>query len=113
QDKAKEKSLPWSVAKGFDTFSGVSDFHPFSGDVEILKNLNFSLLVNNEIRQQGNTKDMIFSIPQIISYLSTVFTLSPGDIIFTGTPAGVSPLKVGDKMLAQLDGLASLNLGVI
>lgn len=113
QDKAKEKALPWSVAKGFDTFSGLSHFYTFDGNVETLKNLNFSLEVNGEIRQKGNTKEMIFSIPELITYLSSIFTLSPGDIIYTGTPSGVSPLRGGDKMIAKLESGASLTLGVV
>lgn len=113
QDKAKEKALPWSIAKGFDTFAAVGQFIKFNGNPEILKNINFSLEVNGEKKQVGKTSDMIFSIPTIISYLSTIFTLSPGDIIFTGTPAGVGPLKEGDKMVASLERIPSLSLGVI
>jgi 2-keto-4-pentenoate hydratase/2-oxohepta-3-ene-1,7-dioic acid hydratase in catechol pathway len=112
QDKAKEKSLPWSVSKGFDTFAAVGQFIKFNGNPEILKNINFSLEVNGEKRQIGKTSDMIFSIPHLIAYLSTIFSLSPGDIIFTGTPSGVGPLNEGDKMIASLEGIPSLSLGV-
>lgn len=113
QDKAKEKALPWSIAKGFDTFAAIGHFHVFDGDETKLSNLKFNLSVNGEIRQTGNSQNMIFSIPQIISYLSTIFTLSPGDLIFTGTPEGVGVLKEGDKLEALLDGYSSLSLGVI
>lgn len=112
QDKAKEKSLPWSISKGFDTFAAVGQFVKFNGNPEILKNINFSLEVNGEKRQVGKTSDMIFSIPALVAYLSTIFTLSPGDIIFTGTPSGVGPLNEGDKMTAFLEGVPSLLLGV-
>jgi 2-keto-4-pentenoate hydratase/2-oxohepta-3-ene-1,7-dioic acid hydratase in catechol pathway len=112
QDKAKEKALPWSIAKGFDTFAAVGQFIKFNGNPEILKNINFSLEVNGEKKQSGKTSDMIFSIPNLVSYLSTIFTLSPGDIIFTGTPSGVGPLKEGDKIVAFLEGIPSLSLGV-
>lgn len=112
QDAAKAKGLPWSVAKGFDTFAAVSRFQSFDGKKEGLSNLKFSLEVNGEVRQQGTSSDMIFSIPAIISYLSSIFTLNPGDIIFTGTPQGVAPLNAGDKMLAKLEGYSSLVLGV-
>lgn len=113
QDKAKEKSLPWSVSKGFDTFAGLSEFKAYNGNPEILSELTFSLEVNGEVRQKGHTKDMLFSIPTIIAYLSSVFTLMPGDIIYTGTPAGVTPLKVGDQMKATLDGYCELKMGVV
>ena len=112
QDKAKEKALPWSIAKGFDTFAAVGQFIKFNGNPEILKNINFSLEVNGEKRQVGKTSDMIFSIPNLVSFLSTIFTLSPGDIIFTGTPSGVGPLNEGDKLVAYLEGISSLSLGV-
>ncbi len=112
QDKAKEKSLPWSIAKGFDTFAAISHFHPFDGNVEKLSNIAFSLEVNGEFRQKGHTKNMLFSIPTIISYLSTIFTLSEGDLIFTGTPEGIATLKAGDKLTARIEDWATLSLGV-
>jgi 2-keto-4-pentenoate hydratase/2-oxohepta-3-ene-1,7-dioic acid hydratase in catechol pathway len=112
QDMAKEKKLPWTISKGFDTFSAMSAFAPFDGKIETLKNIDFELKINNEIRQVGNTSGMIFSIPYIVSYLSTVFTLSPGDIIYTGTPAGVGPLKAGDIVVAKMKDSVTLSLGV-
>lgn len=112
QDKAKEKSLPWTISKGFDTFSAVSSFAAFDGKVETLSNIDFELKINDEIRQSGNTSGMIFSIPYIVSYLSNIFTLSPGDIIYTGTPAGVGPLKAGDKIEARIKDSVTLSLGV-
>lgn len=112
QDKAKEKSLPWTISKGFDTFSALSNFAAFDGKVETLNDIDFELKINGEVRQSGNTSGMIFSIPHIVSYLSTVFTLSPGDIIYTGTPAGVGPLKAGDKLVAKITDSVTLSLGV-
>jgi 2-keto-4-pentenoate hydratase/2-oxohepta-3-ene-1,7-dioic acid hydratase in catechol pathway len=112
QDKAKEKSLPWSIAKGFDTFAAIGQFQIFDGDVTKLSNLHFKLSVNGEVKQIGNSQNMIFAIPQIVSYLSTIFTLSPGDLVFTGTPEGVGVLKKGDKLEAILEGYSSLSLGV-
>lgn len=112
QEKAKEKGLPWSIAKGFDTFAALSQFAAFDGHAESLKNIDFDLKINNEIRQSGNTKDMIFSIPSLVAFLSTIFTLSPGDIIFTGTPSGVGPLSEGDKLVATVKNSVSLSLGV-
>ena len=90
----------------------MSSFAAFDGKVETLNNIDFELKINGEIRQAGNTNGMIFSIPYIVSYLSTVFTLSPGDIIYTGTPAGVGPLKEGDKIEAHIKDSVSLSLGV-
>lgn len=103
QAKAKKKSHPWTVAKGFDTFAPLSMFVPASR-VSDPQSLELKLEVNNKIRQQGNTKDMIFSVSVLIAYLSSVFTLSPGDLIFTGTPEGVSPIKPGDVVKANLNG---------
>ncbi|MBC7712367.1 MAG: fumarylacetoacetate hydrolase family protein [Rhizobacter sp.] len=113
QDKAKEKSLPWSIAKGFDTFAAISHFHPYDGNLEKLSNISFNLTVNNEVRQRGNSKNMLFSIPAIIAFLSTIYTLSEGDLIFTGTPEGIAPLNAGDKMTAQIEDWATLSLGVV
>lgn len=112
QDKAKEKSLPWAIAKGFDTFAAVGDFKAFPGNADDLKNLHFQLEVNGEIKQRGCTEEMIFPIVNIVSYLSSIFTLSEGDLIFTGTPVGVGVLKAGDKLHAKLEGFSTLSLGV-
>lgn len=107
QDEAKKGGKPWALSKGLPTFAPVSTF------VKATLPLGFSLSVNSEVRQSGSTDDMIFNIPSLIAYLSTVFTLAPGDIIFTGTPAGVGPLAHGDRLLATLgQGLASLSLSV-
>jgi len=113
QDKAKEKSLPWSIAKGFDTFAAISHFKSFDGNAEKLNDINFTLEVNGEQRQIGNSKSMLFSITSIISFLSTIYTLSEGDLIFTGTPAGVSALNAGDKVTAKIEDWATLSLGVV
>lgn len=112
QDEAKAKSLPWTIAKGFDTFAGLSDFVKYDPSSMDLSHLSFQLKVNGEIKQIGNTKDMIFSIPHVISYLSNIFTLNAGDIIFTGTPEGVGILKAGDKIQATLENQCSLSLDV-
>jgi 2-keto-4-pentenoate hydratase/2-oxohepta-3-ene-1,7-dioic acid hydratase in catechol pathway len=112
QDEAKAKALPWTIAKGFDTFAGLSDFVSYDRSKVDLKNLNFNLTVNGEIKQSGNTQNMIFDIAYLVSYLSSIFTLVPGDIIFTGTPKGVGILKAGDKMEATLENLTSLKLTV-
>lgn len=97
QAKQKAKGLPWEVAKAFDGSAPISDFVPKTNYAD-LKNINFSLLVNDKLRQQGNTSLMLYDFDFIISYISKFFTLKKGDIIFTGTPAGVSAVQVGDRL---------------
>jgi 2-keto-4-pentenoate hydratase/2-oxohepta-3-ene-1,7-dioic acid hydratase in catechol pathway len=113
QDKAKEKGLPWSVCKGFDGFAAISTFVKAPKDAEALRNLHFTLEVNGEKRQTGNSADMLNSIPALICYLSTVYTLSSGDLIFTGTPQGVTPLKKGDHILSKLEDWTELKIEVV
>lgn len=111
QQQAKDKSHPWSVAKGFDTFAPVSNFVA-ADEVDNPQDLELSISVNDTIRQHGYTKHMIFSVPTLISYLSDIFTLQPGDLIFTGTPEGVSPIKAGDQIEATLHSHTSLTVSV-
>lgn len=99
QQKCKEKGLPWEIAKAFNGSAPVSGFVPKS-NFENLKALDFSLKVNGELRQQGNTSLMLFSFDYIISYVSQFFTFKKGDIIFTGTPKGVGPVQIGDRLEA-------------
>jgi acylpyruvate hydrolase len=103
QQKAKEKGLPWDIAKGFNGSAPISDkFIPVS-DFKDLKDINFGLSVNGEQRQQGNTSLMLFNFDYIVSYLSKYFTLRTGDLIFTGTPKGVGPVKIGDRLSATIE----------
>lgn len=102
QTKAKEKGLPWEIAKAFNGSAPVSEFLPVS-DFPNLKNINFSLQINGEVRQKGNTELMLFDFDYIIAYLSKFFTLKTGDLIFTGTPAGVSAVKIGDQLVAFIE----------
>lgn len=102
QQKAKEKGLPWAIAKGFNGSAPISSFVPKT-DYKSLQNLNFSLKVDGIIKQQGNTKMMLYSIDFLVTYLSKFFTLKKGDIIFTGTPKGVGPVKPGNKVEAFLE----------
>lgn len=112
QQQAKEKSHPWSVAKGFDTFAPIGNFIA-SHKVADPQDLELKIDVNLETRQMGNTRDMIFPVKTLIAYLSTIFTLSPGDLIFTGTPEGVSPIEDGDKIEATLgNNLSGLSVTV-
>lgn len=101
QRKAKESGKPWTTAKGFDTFAPISSFNKFNTLSE-LQGLELELRVNGETRQKGNTKEMLFPLPALVSYLSGIFTLQAGDLIFTGTPAGVGPVQKGDQLEATL-----------
>lgn len=96
QSKAKEKGLPWTIAKGFNDSAPISTFVSKKGFD--LNHLEFSLSQNEEIKQQGDTSLMLFSFDYMISYLSKYFILKKGDIIFTGTPKGVGPVAIGDKL---------------
>lgn len=97
QQKLKSKGLPWEISKSFDGSAAVGEFMPVTPDMD-LDNINFSLKRNGETVQRGNSHDMIFSIDQIIEYVSMYFTLNIGDLIFTGTPAGVGPVNVYDEL---------------
>lgn len=111
QQKAKEKGLPWDIAKGFNGSAPISEFIPLE-QIKDLHNLNFSLKVNGQYKQQGNTSLMLFSFDYIIAYLSKFFTLKKGDIIFTGTPKGVGPVKAGDKLEAFIEDKSLLSFEV-
>lgn len=102
QQKAKEKGLPWAIAKGFDGSAPISSFKDKT-DFADLNNLNFSLNVDGETRQTGNTSHMLFGFDYMISYLSKFFTLKKGDIIFTGTPKGVGPIAIGQKLEGYIE----------
>lgn len=102
QQKCKEKGLPWEIAKAFNGSAPVSEFVPKTKFSNI-KDINFHLQINGETRQQGNTGLILFSFDYIISYVSKFFTLKKGDIIFTGTPKGVGPVKIGDKLEAFIE----------
>jgi len=111
QSEAKKKGLPWEIAKGFDYSAPISEFLPLD-NFEDPGNINFSLQINGEERQKGNTKDMIFSFSRIISYVSQFMTLKTGDFIYTGTPAGVGPVKIGDHLEGFLEDKKLLNFRV-
>lgn len=96
QSKLKEKGLPWELAKAFDGSAPIGEFINIEG--KDLTNINFSLTKNGEMVQQGNTAQMIFPFEEIVSFVSQYFTLKVGDLIYTGTPAGVSKINIGDKL---------------
>ncbi len=107
QSEAKKKGLPWSIAKGFVTSAPVSEIVPAS-IINDPSKLEIRCSVNGSVRQQTMIDKMIFSIDKIITYISTIFTLEAGDLIFTGTPEGVSEVKAGDVIEAELIGWAKI-----
>ncbi|MCX6280671.1 MAG: fumarylacetoacetate hydrolase family protein [Bacteroidetes bacterium] len=107
QENAKKKSLPWAVAKGFDQSAPVSSFVP-ANKFDDLRNINFHLDLNGKTVQQGNSGLMIYPFEDIICHISKYMTLRTGDLIFTGTPAGVGPVKIGDILEGWLEGEKSL-----
>ncbi len=111
QSVAKKNGWPWSIAKGFDTFAPISNI--------VLKekcinpnNLDISLKVNGNVRQSSNTKNMVFSVEEIIEFISSIMTLEPGDLIMTGTPEGVGEIHRGDVLEAELGGICFLKVDV-
>jgi len=108
-----KKGKPWMRAKSFDSFCPLGPCLVLPEMVEDPHNLNISLKVNGEIRQQSNTSEFIFKIPQIINYISKHFTLQSGDVIATGTPAGVSELHPGDVVKGEIENIGILENNVI
>ncbi len=103
QNNLKSKGLPWEIAKGFDGSAAVGTFIPITAETN-MRNISFQLKKNDEQVQDGNSRDMIFSLDRIIAYVSKFFTINIGDMIFTGTPAGVGPVTPGDKLEGILMG---------
>lgn len=110
QDELKKKGLPWDIAKGFDTSCPLSPFVP--ADLLDPFDTRLRLAVNGEVRQDDSTRKMIWGVDELISHLSEVFTLEPGDVILTGTPSGVSAIRTGDRLLAEIPGVVSLEVVV-
>jgi acylpyruvate hydrolase len=107
----KAKGLPWELAKGFDGSAPIGRFQS-KNNFDNLRNINFHLDLNGKTVQQGNTSMMLHSIDEIIAYSSSYFTLKKGDLIFTGTPAGVGPVKIGDILTAYIEGKQLLKVEV-
>jgi 2-keto-4-pentenoate hydratase/2-oxohepta-3-ene-1,7-dioic acid hydratase in catechol pathway len=101
QAKLKEKGLPWEKAKAFDGSAVIGNFYPKENFD--LDNLSFKLLKNNKVVQNGNTKSMLWKIDELIAYVSQFFTLKKGDIIFTGTPAGVGKVTENDILIGTIE----------
>jgi acylpyruvate hydrolase len=110
QEQAKKKGLPWTISKGFDTFCPIHSWDPVK--IDSVEDLELECLVNGQLRQRGKISDMLFSIPTLISYISSIMTLERGDLVLTGTPAGVGPLKPGDFIQGKLSDKISMTFHV-
>ncbi|XP_020583444.1 acylpyruvase FAHD1, mitochondrial [Phalaenopsis equestris] len=111
QSSAKSAGLPWTVAKGQDTFTPISAVLPKSM-IKDPDNLELWLKVDEEIRQKGSTRDMLFKIPFLISHISSIMTLMEGDVILTGTPPGVGPVRIGQKITAGITGFIDAHFDI-
>ncbi len=109
QTECKKKGLPWEISKSFDGSAVVGKFIPKDS---IKFPLNFTLELNGVLKQMGVTTDMLFSIEDIISFVSQYVTLKVGDLIFTGTPAGVGPVKIGDHLIGKIENVEMFNFWV-
>ena len=112
QSKAKQAGMPWTIAKGFDTFAPIGPRIVSAGALDE-RNLEIWLKINGEDRQRGNTDQMIFTVEQLVSFISRVMTLEPMDIIATGTPAGVGPMQDGDMIEAGIEGIGMLRFRAV
>ncbi len=111
QDDCKKNGSPWEIAKAFDHSAALSNLWlPLTENP--WESLTFSFFLNDEQKQLGLTQDMIFNADQIIAYASKFFTLKTGDLIFTGTPAGVGPLQIGDKLSGKLNGIKMFDVNI-
>lgn len=111
QDQAKEERHPWSVAKGFDTFAPLGPLTP-AEEINDPQQLTLRLTVNGDVRQKASTRDMISSVAELVHHCSDIFTLNPGDLIYTGTPSGVGPVEDGDELEASGTGCKPLQVSV-
>ena len=111
QAKLKGKGLPWELAKAFNGSAPVSEFVPKTQFADV-QNIAFSLDVNGETRQQGNTNMMLYSIDYLISFVSKYFLLKKGDLLFTGTPKGVAAVNIGDTLKLSIEGKEMLQVNV-
>lgn len=103
QKKAKEQGLPWEEAKSFEQSAPLGEFLSYDASRIDLKSLSFKCSINGEVRQDGNTNDMVFSFERLVSDLSNIWYLQPGDMIYTGTPSGVGALAIGDVIEVEND----------
>jgi len=109
QIEARKNGLPWDAAKAFEQSAPLGDFLPYDPATMDLDNLAFRCRLNGELRQDGNTDDMLFSFQRLIAELSKIWTLQPGDMVFTGTPSGVGALSRGDVIEVENDQIGSFS----
>ena len=112
QGELKKKGLPWEIAKAFEQSAPIGDFIPYDRSLE-LKNISFGCKVNGTERQKGNTGKMIFSVQRLLVELSGIWVLRPGDLVYTGTPSGVGPLKIGDTIEICSDPIGSFSWDIV
>ena len=112
QNELKKRGLPWEKSKAFEQSAPLGEFVPCTGDMK-LDDISFGCRVNGEMRQQGNTSDMLFGIPELIVELGKVWLLRPGDCIYTGTPSGVGPLKAGDTIETFSAGIGTFSWPIV
>jgi 2-keto-4-pentenoate hydratase/2-oxohepta-3-ene-1,7-dioic acid hydratase in catechol pathway len=110
QSDLKSKGLPWEKAKAFDGSAAIGEWLPVSK--VNMENTEFSLSINDELRQEGKSSDMLFSFDSLLYHITRFVTLEPGDLVFTGTPEGVGPVSSGDRLIGSLEGEPLLNLRV-
>ena len=111
QSRAREEGNSWDLSKGIDTFGPMSEPIPL-GDLDV-QDLDLELTVNGEVRQSGNTRNMIFTVPWLISYVSKYMTLEIGDVLITGTPEGVSEIRPGDTVVATVKDVGTITNKVV
>lgn len=112
QSELKQKGLPWERAKAFDQSAVIGEFWPID-EFNDHEDISFELLKNNEVVQRGNTSDMLFGIDRLVSNVSQICTLKVGDLIFTGTPSGVGPVKRGDSLRGVLNANVSFDFPIL
>ena len=112
QAELKKKGLPWEKCKAFEQSAPLGDFIVYPGSIK-LDDISFGCRVNGEVRQQGTTRDMLFSIPVLIVEISRIWLLRPGDIIYTGTPPGIGPLNAGDTIEAFGERIGSFSWKIV
>lgn len=110
QQSCKEKGYPWEIAKSFDHSAVIGDWMPFEN--QKFMDSSFFLNVNGIRKQAGHPKELIFGLEKLIEYISSIFTIQKGDLLFTGTPSGVGPVKIGDKLEGYLDDIKVLHCDI-
>ena len=113
QIEAKQNGLPWDQAKAFEQSAPLGDFLAYDPASIDLNDLNFCCRINGKLRQDGNTNDMLFGFERLIAELSSIWTLRPGDMIYTGTPSGVGPLQIGDVIEVENDQIGTFSWTII